>query len=368
MNDAIDALEAANRRLDAGGLSPVEVNELLARYARAEKLAAYGRTVLAGRVRDAVAVARVTGTSVGAARRSVDTADTLGAAPVLDAALRSGSVSVDQAGVIARTEATRPGSASALVEAARTGSSFRALTDRARRLRLDVEDPVALGERQRRARRVRHRVTDEGMVHLDAHLEPHVGAGLVARLESVARRTGGEDPWEARLADALAAVTGADPTGSVPGAAERGRAEVVVLVSHEITQRDWIDVGEGEQCRIPGVGPVGPAVAKRIASDAFLSGVFFDGTDLRHLKRWTRSIPAGVRTALRLGDPPEFDGPACVDCGARFGLQIDHVDPVANGGPTSLPNSKWRCEPCHLAKTRQDRDAGLLTPRPPPDP
>jgi hypothetical protein len=59
----------------------------------------------------------------------------------------------------------------------------------------------------------------------------------------------------------------------------------VVLVSHEVATRGWTDVREGEMCQIPGVGPVAPAVAKEIAHDAFLTGVFFDGKDLRHMRR-----------------------------------------------------------------------------------
>ena len=71
-------------------------------------------------------------------------------------------------------------------------------------------------------------------------------------------------------------------------------------------------------CKIPGVGPIHPQVARRIAGDAFLSGVLYDGKDLRQIRRWSRHIPVEVRTALNLGDPPAFDGIACVDCGNRF--------------------------------------------------
>ena len=39
------------------------------------------------------------------------------------------------------------------------------------------------------------------------------------------------------------------------------------------------------------MGPVSPQVAKEIAADAFLSGVFYDGKDLRNLVRWTKNIP-----------------------------------------------------------------------------
>jgi len=135
-----------------------------------------------------------------------------------------------------------------------------------------------------------------------------------------------------------------------------------VLVSHEVTQRGWTDVKDGEHCKIPGVGPVAPEVAKQIAGDAFLTGLFYDGTDLKHMKRWTRNIPVGVRLALELGPPPEFDGVVCVDCGNRLGTEDDHVEPHNAGGFASTDNLQPRCYSCHQKKTARDRKAGKLRP------
>jgi 5-methylcytosine-specific restriction endonuclease McrA len=116
-------------------------------------------------------------------------------------------------------------------------------------------------------------------------------------------------------------------------------------------------------CKIPGVGPVAPSVARSLAADAFLSGVFYDGKDLRHMRRWTRNIPVEVKIALQLGAPPDFDGVRCVDCGNRFRNENDHVEPHVIGGPASTDNLKPRCWPCHQAKTARDRKAGKLTAR-----
>jgi hypothetical protein len=128
-----------------------------------------------------------------------------------------------------------------------------------------------------------------------------------------------------------------------------------VLVSYEVATRGWTEVRENELCKIPGVGPVSPEVAKEIAGDAFLSGVFYDGKDLRQLRRWSRSIPVEVAVALELGEPPSFDGVGCVDCGNRFGTEFDHVTPRFAHGPSSNTNLKPRCWSCHQAKTRRDR-------------
>jgi 5-methylcytosine-specific restriction endonuclease McrA len=78
------------------------------------------------------------------------------------------------------------------------------------------------------------------------------------------------------------------------------------------------------------------------------------------VKHVGRYMPAELRTALELGDPPGFDGLVCVDCGNRCGIELDHVDPVANGGPTTQRNLRGRCYGCHQRKTDQDRQAGLL--------
>ncbi|HEX9374950.1 MAG TPA: HNH endonuclease, partial [Actinomycetota bacterium] len=142
----------------------------------------------------------------------------------------------------------------------------------------------------------------------------------------------------------------------------RRRPELVVVVSHGVATRGWRDVAEGEVCKIPGVGPVSPEVARQVAQDAFLTGVISDGKDLRHMRRWTRNTPVEVRLALELGDPPAFDGIRCADCGNRFGTEIDHVEPHVALGPASTDNLEPRCWSCHQAKTARDRKAGKLRP------
>jgi len=54
-----------------------------------------------------------------------------------------------------------------------------------------------------------------------------------------------------------------------------------------------------------------------------------------------------------------------IGCDRRYGLEWDHVDPRANGGPTSLANLKPECKPHHWDKTERDRKAGILGRSPP---
>ncbi len=89
---------------------------------------------------------------------------------------------------------------------------------------------------------------------------------------------------------------------------------------------------------------------------------------LRSVAHFGRCIKAELRTALGLGDPPLFAGAVCSEegCDRRYHLQLDQIDPVANGGPTSYRNLGPLCGPGHKEKTRRDREAGLLGPPPHP--
>jgi hypothetical protein len=363
VDEAVELLEKANANLEPELLSAHAARDLLAAYARAEKLSAYGKTMLARKVDDATETARVTGTSVAKAKATVDNGKALSEADEVRSAFQSGAISSDQAAEIARAEQAHPGSASELLEVA-ARDSFQVLREKARKVVLEAEQRRGLAARQHAARSARTYNDELGMVHLHLAWEPHVGTPIVNRAEAEAARRyrgakkdGRTEPFERHLADAYASMLAGAPT------TRSRRPELVVLVSHEVTQRGWTEVKEGELCKIPGVGPVAPEVAQAIAADAFLTGVLFDGSDLRQLRRWTRNIPVEVFTALQLGQPPEFDGVKCVDCGKRFRPEKDHLEPHNAFGPASTDNLEWRCHSCHSAKTERDRKAGKLRPR-----
>ena len=126
----------------------------------------------------------------------------------------------------------------------------------------------------------------------------------------------------------------------------------------------------GERSHIVGGGPIPPRIAEQMLGDAFVKAVLTDGVAVQHVRHFGRRIPAEVRTALELGPPPELNGVTCAElgCDRRYGLEWDHVDPIANGGPTSLENLRPECPPHHREKTRRDRAAGLLGKTPASDP
>jgi hypothetical protein len=362
VDEAIELLEKANADLQPELLSVLEARRLLEAYAGAQRLAAFGVAALAGRLDDASELARATGTSLGKAKDTVATGKVVGDCEELTEAWRHGDLSLDQATELAAAERSAPGAARDLLAVARD-QAFHVLKDQARNVKLEAEQHKDLAERQHLARSARSHRDDLGMVHVHLAWEPHVGTPIVNRAEAQAARLAREvkkkdraEPFERHLADAYAALL----SGVAGGRARR--PELVVVVSHGVAKRGWRDVREGEVCKIPAIGPVAPHVARHIAADAFLTGVFYDGKDLRHMRRWTRNTPVEVLLALQLGNPPTFHGVRCVDCGNRFGTQFDHVEPHCVYGPASTDNLQPRCWSCHQAKTARDRKAGKLRP------
>ncbi len=352
--DAIEILEKINADLEPELLTGRDALSLIADYSRAERLAAFGVATLTRKLRDVTEIARVTGTSIGKARSTVATGQALAQSDDLNLAMQTGTISLDQASEIAAAVESAPASAAELVSVAQS-ETFNVLRDKARKAKLDTEQHLDLASRQHSARRAGSYLDGLGMGNIHLSLKPHVGTPLVARAEAEAQRLGRavpreeREPFERYLADAYAKLLGGQGKGRAK------RPELVVLVSHEVAKRGWTDVRKGETCKIPGVGPVSPQVAREIAEDAFINAVICDGKNLMEWKRWSRDIPVEIQVALELGEGPGFDGVSCTDCGNRFKTEFDHVEPRSRGGPTSQPNLRPRCWPCHQAKTKRDR-------------
>ncbi|MEW6472033.1 MAG: HNH endonuclease, partial [Actinomycetota bacterium] len=146
--------------------------------------------------------------------------------------------------------------------------------------------------------------------------------------------------------------------GGVKGKA--GRADLVIVCDLNAYRRGHAH--EGEACHIVGGGPIPVSLVKELGRDAFLKAVLHNGTEIHTIAHFGRRYPAVLRTALDLGAPPEFNGNVCAapGCDRRYHLQMDHIDPLANGGLTSYDNNQPLCPPDHRIKTERDRKAGLL--------
>lgn len=343
-----DALAGFEPRLLSGDDAAAAVEAL----ARVERLAATARARAAARVEECGAhrgrgfhraadwLAHETGAPAGRAREEIDTVKAAEQMAGTRAALLGGEVSLSEAAEIVKV----PEAEGELLGVAR-GHDHRRLKDRARRRRLEL-DRDSLAERRRNARGVRVWTDELGMVCGRFALPPEVGVPFVHRLEAEAERAwraGNRDSTpDQRRADALVTM--------IEGRGRASRRPDLVVV--------W-DLRD-DHCHVPGVGPLDAGTARKVARDAVVTGLLHDGVKVDTIRRYGRSIPKDLELLLHLGDPPGFDGIACVDCGATYAIERDHVNPVANGGETSHENLEPRCPPCHRAKTERDREAGLL--------
>ena len=298
---------------------------------------------------------RITGTTAGQARSLLDTTAALPECPETREAVVAGELSLAQGAEIVKAESQCPGTEAELVGLAK-GASLGVLRRRARSRRLRSVDPTELYARQHGSRQWRHWIDEGGMVGLAGLLVPEVGVPIVNRLEAetdrirrAARRQGSDEPRAAHAADAMVQML----TREVKGKAERADMNIV-------WDRTALG-GPGEGvAHIIGGGPIPTSVARRLAERCFVKAVITDGTRIETVSHIGRNLPAELRTALELGDPPGFEGLICVDCAKAYGIERDHIDPVANGGPTAYDNLAGRCWDCHERKTAADRRAGLL--------
>lgn len=354
------------RDLEPERLTGKAAARLVEEFAAIENLAAAGKTLCAGRVADSGAwkssgertaahwMAKTTGTSVGSAVASIETAARLNELPITDKAVRAGKLSQDQATAIASAAAASPTTESRLLEVAGRDSlhGLRETCAKVKAAALPDEN-----ERYRRIherRRFRHWTDGDGAFRIDALLTPDKGATVLAALEPIkerifadARKQGRREPFEAYAADAL--VEACEHARDCDAVTQRKgpTAMVHVIVDHAALTRG--EVSDGETCEIAGVGPVPVATARALANDAFLSALVSDGTDIQAVSHMGRKVTARQRTAL-VARGRRCEVPGC-DC--THGLQIDHTTGRAEGGPTKLDNLAWLCPHHHYLKTHR---------------
>ena len=367
---------------EPGVFSAADCGRLAEELAVTEKACAAARLLAAARAVDggvhrqkgfkdgAAWLARHSGTTGTAAKQALDTANRLGGCDDTKNAFLAGDISLAQASEITQAQEDTPGAEAELLPVARAGdlSKVRERAREHRQTRTPVEE---LHRQQQAARYFKHWRDRLGMVCFSGALPPETGLPFIRRVELStartrrhARQTAGKRPeerWEAHAADALTALT---DTAGAGGSTERpDRAELVVVCDLHAWRRGHTH--PGEPCHLIDGGPIPVELAKTLTADAFITAVTHDGVNIHQVKRYGRHIPAELRTASDLGPVPAFTGRECADCGNKWGLEYDHVNPVANQGPTSYENLKARCWKDHQTKTEQDRKAGLLTPRPP---
>ena len=387
LRDMATGLRSVLADLEPERLSGPDAARLLEVFSEIEKLAAGGRLLASRRVessnvwrrrghRSAAAhVAEATRTGMGPAITTLQAARQLGSLPVTEEAMREGRLSETQVKEIAGAAILQPEAEQALVEAAEN-QSLTMLKLRCRRVKAVGQGEHGTYDAIHRGRYLRNWTDGDGAVRLDAKLTPDEGARLVAavraesgRLAGQAHRAGVDEPLRAIAADALVRLScGAVDVVPAGGRGERGRsgtgppgdagqapaereggpsAMVHVRVDHQALVRGHLE--PGEICEIPGIGPIPVAAARRLAVDSILSVLVTNGTDVTTVAHAGRTIPASLRRALTERDP------TCVvpGCDVRDGLEIDHVEPFALGGATTLANLVRLCRWHHYLKTHQ---------------
>jgi Domain of unknown function (DUF222) len=348
-------LEQISQRLDPVALDGRRAADLFNDAARAERLCAAIRSRLARRVEDtkmwresghrsaAHWVAEATGETVGAACRALDTARALDALPETDAAFRVGQLSETQAAEITNAAGADPSAESALLEAA-ASTGLKGLKDACREVRAGAEPDDRVWARRLHESRRAHKWTDPDDVYrLEARMAPDAGARFDAAWEAHidrifrdARRAGRHEPRAAYAADALVALASEGPCKPV---------EVRVVVDSSALARGHTEAGE--RCEVSGVGPMPVTAARALVDDCSLAAMVRDGDDITSVSSPKRTIPIKLRRALE-AEYPTCGVPSCAN--DQF-LQIDHIVPVEEHGPTELANL-WRvCSHHHALKT-----------------
>jgi len=388
VSSAVDGLREAMASLEPRTFRGDDAARLLKLFAEAERLAAAGKTLMARRVEEtnlwqrdghrsaAGWLAATTGSSVGSAVGTLETARRLEALPATAEAQRAGRLSEAQAREISSAAAVDPGAEADLLAAARR-EPVAALRQRCQRVRASAaDDEVARHRAVHQRRHLRHWTDADGAFRMDLAATADAGATILANLKpfcdqafAEARAAGRRESTEAYAADALVAM--AEAAGGGTNGAPRAsgpRAVVHVRVDHEALLRGRTEAGE--VCEIPGVGPIPVATARAWAGDAVLKALVTNGVDVVAVAHAGRTVTAAQRVALEERDP------ACVvaGCSVTNGLEIDHVDGWALTHSTTLERLARLCRWHHHLKTycsyRLEGCAGnwrLVAPDHPPD-
>jgi len=363
IDQAVELLREGVAGLDPDVLDGAAARRLVEEFAEVVRLGEAGKALAVRRVqataswsqsgyfRDAATwLASVSGTSLGAARATLDTADRLTELPETEAALRAGHLSAVQAHEVAAAATADPSAERALLRSAER-DGLKTFKDRCARVTAAARrDEMANYERIRRARAVRHWEDPDGTGRIDVRGPVDATARIMASLvpyekelfEAARTRDKSErERPEAHAFDALVAM--ADASSGVRAPAKTTDTTLVVRIDIGAL-RGWTE--PGEVCEIVGTGPIPAAVALKMAQDAFIKAVITDGVDVHSVVHLGRKPPAVLETALR-----ELSSQCVVEgCDVSRHLEIDHNLPWTEGGETRLSNLNPLCTFHHRYK------------------
>jgi len=210
-------------------------------------------------------------------------------------------------------------------------------------VRAGAEVDDAAWARRLHVQRKAHEWTDpDGAYCVSARMAPDAGARFSAawkahtdRIFRDARRDGRREHRAAYAADALVALASEGPCNPV---------QVSAVLDSAALPRGHTE--PGERCEINGV-PAPVTTVRALLDDAVVSILLRDGDEITAVSSPKRTIPAKLRRAL------EARYPVCgvKGCANDQFLEIDHIVPIEDHGPTEIANL-WRlCSHHHALKT-----------------
>ena len=336
LEDDVLELERANSVLYAQRLRRLREVERRRTYLRDGSLSA------------SVWIAQRSRTSHSEAKQHVRVARALEEMPATTAALAEGEVTPAAVRVLVEARETNPEDFSAveeaLAEAART-LSVRELRAVAAHWQ-QAADRVPAEEREQRLherRRLYMSPTADGMVRVDANLDPETGQTFMTAVQAVvdADVRGEADMRTSaqRRADAVGELCRQWLNGRGRPTVGGERPHVSVTIDLETLE------GRGSRAVLEDAGSISAETARRIACDASISRVITRGrTEPLEVGRRTAVVPAALRRAVVIRDGgcrfPGCDRP-------HSWCDAHHVVHWADGGETSLSNLVLLCRPHH---------------------
>lgn len=386
LDSALAALSAVVSDLDPSALGGRDATSLYRLLVGIERRCQAGKTLLAPRIDESlvwrdeghrnasVMLALIEGVSAGQARNTLANGSRLKALPGTEEALRDGVLSPPKLTELTTASVLAPEQETTLLQGV-ANEPLEQTKKRCQRSRAAsaTADPVGAMKAIRASRNFSSWIDGEGAFCYQGRDTPDRGAQILARIEETALRlrkehrsagTADDLPERCVRADAFYALltrrhpdTDQELRPTSPAAPETDgpapprpidtapRCEVVVRVDLAALLRGRLV--QGECCEIDGVGPIPVPMARDLANDSFLALLFHEAGDIKAVSHFGRTIKAVQRTALFERDR------TCVvpGCSIPYGLEIDHVIPFAQGGPTSLENLALLCHHHHFLKT-----------------
>ena len=387
MFEAFKTFTNALNASDVGALGRAGLDEAVGWVKRARSaLDAYEARLLAaanracdGGAAGAELIRTAGGCSQREARRRARRAEVLAEMPAVAGALAEGDITAEHADALVKAAETTSTEAvdadESLLSKAKSlpaDLAAREVTDWTTRHQSE-QDREERFRRQREQRSHRMWTDSDGMFNTRGRFDPVTGAHIRAVIDDAANRLyqtdGGRDggdkirTWDQRNADAFAAALGIipnrdgapvtgpagrdNPQRPVTGPADRDTPNLslrnqILVVAHTdaITGTD-----PAARCEIPGTGPIPRSELERLACQADLFGILFDGYGLPlwHGRRTRTVSPQQWRTLVARDR-------GCVLCGASPShCHAHHIIPWSPpaAGPTDIDNLVLVCNRHH---------------------